>query len=95
MRVAKTIGLDETTERELRVLAKRRTVEARLQQRAHVVLLAAAGWENKDIAVEAGPDRRQVALWRERFLAGGIDALRRDAPRSAPCANMTCCTYPR
>ena len=76
MRVAKTIGLDETTERELRVLAKRRTVEARLQQRSRVVLLAAADWQNKDIAVEAGPDRRQVALWRERFLAGGIDALR-------------------
>ena len=76
MRVAKTIGLDETTERELRVLAKRRTVEARLQQRARVVLLAAEGWQNKDIAVEVGLDRRQVALWRERFLAGGLDALR-------------------
>ena len=76
MRVAKTIGLDETTKRELRVLAKLRTVEARLKQRSRVVSLAAADWQNKDIAVEAGPDRRQVALWRERFLAGGIDALR-------------------
>jgi len=43
VRVAKTIELDEHTERELRVLAKRRTVEARLQQRALVVLLAAEG----------------------------------------------------
>ena len=62
MRVAKTIELDERSERELRVLAKRRRVEARLQQRALVVLLAAKGWQNKDIAVEAGLDRRQVAL---------------------------------
>ncbi len=89
MRVAKTIELDEDTERELRALAKRRTVEARLQQRATVVLLAAEGRQNKDIAVEAGLDRRQVALWRERFLSGGIDALRKDAPRSGRPATIT------
>ena len=89
MRVAKTIELDELTERELRVLSKRRTVEARLQQRAMVVLLAAEGRQNKDIAVEAGLDRRQVALWRERFLAGGVDALRKDVPRSARPATIT------
>ncbi len=89
MRVAKTIELDEHTERELRVLTKRRTVEARLQQRALVVLLAAEGRQNKDIAIEAGLDRRQVALWRQRFLAGGIDALRKDAPRSGRPATIT------
>lgn len=89
VRVAKTIELDEHTERELRVLAKRRTVEARLQQRALVVLLAAEGGQNKDIAIEAGLDRRQVALWRQRFLAGGIDALRKDAPRSGRPATIT------
>jgi hypothetical protein len=43
MRVAKTIKLDENTERELRVLAKRWRVEVRVQQRALVVLLAAPG----------------------------------------------------
>jgi transposase len=89
MRVAKTIELDERSERELRVLAKRRRVEARLQQRALVVLLAAKGWQNKDIAVEAGLDRRQVALWRQRFLDGGIDALRKDAPRSGRPSTVT------
>ena len=89
MRVAKTIELDEHTERELRVLVKRRTVEARLQQRALVVLLAAEGRQNKDIAVEVGLDGRQVAMWRERFLAGGIEALRKDAPRSGRPATIT------
>ena len=69
------------------MLAKGRRVEARLQQRARVVLLAAKGWQNKDIAVEVGLDRRQVALWRQRFLDGGIDALRKDAPRSGRPAN--------
>jgi len=51
----------------LRVLSKRRRIEARLQQRARVILLAAQGWQNKDIAIEVALDRRQVALWRQRF----------------------------
>ena len=89
MRVAKTIELDEHIERELRVLAKGRRVQARLQQRALVVLLAAKGLQNKDIAIEAGLDRRQVALWRQRFLDAGIDALRKDAPRSGRPATVT------
>jgi transposase len=89
MRVAERIELDAATERELRVLSKRRRVEARLQQRARVILLAAQGWQNKDIAVEVDLDRRQVALWRSRFLQGGIDALRHDAPRSGRTPTVT------
>ena len=82
MRVAKTIELDAQTDRELRVLSQRKRIEVRLQQRARIVLLAAKGKRNKEIAAEVGLDRRQVALWRARFLKGGIDALRKDAPRS-------------
>ena len=82
MRVAKTIVLDAQSERELRALSQRKRIEVRLQQRARIVLLAASGLQNKDIATEVGLDRRQVALWRARFLEGGIDALRKDAPRT-------------
>ena len=89
MRVAETIELDTETERELRALSKRRRIEARLRQRAQVILLAAQGWQNKDIAVEVDLDRRQVALWRSRFLQGGIDALRQDAPRSGRTPSAT------
>jgi transposase len=89
MRVAKTIELDEQTERELRVLSKRRRIQARLRQRALVVLLAGKGSQNKDIAVKAGLDRRQVALWRQRFLDGGIAALGKDAPRTGRPARVT------
>src|SRR5438046_6428517 len=88
MRVAEAIELDEHTARELRVLAKGRRVEARLQQRARIILLAANGMQNKDIAVEVDLDRRQVAQWRQRFLEGGIDALRKDAPRSGRPATI-------
>ena len=89
MRVAEKIELDAATERELRVLSKRRRIEARLQQRARVILLAAQGWHNKEIAAEVNLDRRQVALWRSRFLQGGIDALRQDAPRSGRTPTVT------
>ncbi len=89
MRVAKTIKLDAQTERELRILSQRRRVEARAQQRARAILLAAKGWQNQDIAVEVKLDRRQVALWRHRFLEGGIQALLRDAPRSGRKPRMT------
>jgi hypothetical protein len=47
MRADEVIELDERNERELRVLAKRRRIEARLQQRTLVVLLAVTGWQNK------------------------------------------------
>jgi transposase len=89
MRVAKPIELNDDTERELRSLTKGRRVEVRLQQRALVNLLAAEGMQNKDIAAQADLDRRQVALWRQRFLDGGVDALRKDAPRSGWPATIT------
>ena len=89
MRVAEKIELDAGIERELRVLSKRRRIEARLQQRARVILLAAQGWQNKEIAVDVGLDRRQVALWRSRFAQGGINALRQDAPRSGRTPTVT------
>lgn len=89
MRVAVKIELDAQAERQLRILSKRRRVEARVQQRAEVILLAAKGWRNKDIAAEVRLDRRQVALWRRRFLDGGIEALRRDAARSGRTPSVT------
>jgi transposase len=88
MRVAKQIELEAQVERQLRILSRRRRIEARPQQRARIVLLAAKGLQNKEIAVEVGLDRRQVALRRQRLLDGGIDALRKDAPRSGRPASV-------
>jgi transposase len=89
MRVAETINLDAPTQRALRILSRRRRIEVRLAQRARVILLAAQGRQNKDIALEVGLDRRQVALWRRRFLEGGIDTLRQDAPRPGRTPTIT------
>lgn len=89
MRVAEAIETDAQTERELRALSKGRRVQARVQQRAKLILLAAQGWQNKDIADEVQLDRRQVALWRQRFMEGGVQALLQDAPRSGRAPSVT------
>jgi transposase len=89
MRVADAVEPDAQTERELRTLSKGRRVEARVQQRASVILLAARGWQNKDIAEEVKLDRRQVALWRRRFIEGGLLALLQDAARSGRTPSVT------
>lgn len=89
MRVAEAIELNAKTERALRTLSNGRRVEARIQQRARIILLAAQGWQNKDIAVEVKLDRRQVALWRRRFIDDGVQALLRDAPRTGRTPSLT------
>jgi transposase len=89
MRVAEAIELDAQTERELRTLSKGRRVEARVQQRASVILLAAQGWQNKDIAEAVKLDRRQVAVWRRRFIEGGLQVLLQDAARSGRTPSVT------
>ena len=62
MQVDEKIEIDEKMGRELHALSKGRRVQAPAQQRANVILLAAQGWQNKDIAVEVKLDWRQVAL---------------------------------
>ena len=89
MRVAEAIELDAQTERALRTLSKGRRVVARVLQRASVILVAAPGWQNKDIADAVKLDRRQVALWRRRFIEGGLDALLQDAVRSGRTPSVT------
>jgi transposase len=50
-------------------------------QRAKIILAAAAGRENKDIAREFGCGRRTVGLWRNRFVAARLAGIEHDAPR--------------
>jgi len=50
--------------------------------RARIVLLAAQGISDKDIAEKLDTDRRVFARWRASFLAAGVDGLLQDASRS-------------
>jgi transposase len=81
MRVAKPVKLSADDDRRLRILSKRKRVEARVQMRARIVLLAADGMLDKDIAQQLDTDRRVAARWRARFLAAGVDGLLQDATR--------------
>ena len=49
--------------------------------RARIVLLAAQGLPNAEIARRCGTSRPTVGDWRARYVAGGITALH-DQPRS-------------
>jgi transposase len=48
---------------------------------ARIVLLAAAGMSDTDIAAKLLTDRRVAARWRARFLASGVEGLMQDATR--------------
>ena len=81
MRVAQPVQLNAEDDRRLRILSKRKRVEARVQMRARIVLLATDGMSDKDIADKLDTDRRVAARWRARFLATGVDGLLQDATR--------------
>jgi transposase len=60
--------------------ARGRSAPVRLMQRAKIVLLAAKGQENKAIAAALGVTRQLVGRWRNRYVAGGLAGIERDAP---------------
>ena len=84
LRVAPTISLTDEQGRELTRLARSKRTSVRLAQRAQIVLLAAQGLQNRDIAEQLGIGRVQVARWRERYLELGLQGIERDLPRGAP-----------
>lgn len=47
-----------------------------------MVLRAACGKQDIEIAEELGISNQKAARWRKRFLAARIEGLERDAPRS-------------
>lgn len=81
MRRACTITLTEEDRTTLERWSRARSTEARLVERARIVLLAAEGRENKDIAAELGITRATVGRWRDRYAARGVAGIEKDAPR--------------
>ena len=59
-----------------------RLIPVRQHLRSRIVLMAADGLPDAEIARRLQIDKRTVRLWRERFAREGLDALRRDAPRT-------------
>jgi transposase len=81
MRRAREITLHDADRTILERWSRGRSAPARLVMRARIVLAAAEGKENKDIAAELKITRGAVARWRDRFAELGVAALEKDAPR--------------
>jgi transposase len=65
----------------LRSWVRSRTVATGLAQRARIVLLAADGLSNTEIAVRVGVTRQTVVSRRASYARRGLEGLR-DAPRA-------------
>jgi transposase len=80
-RVAAAIDLSAEEERELRAVLRTPSASQQQAVRARIVLRAADGATNTQIAAEVGVSLPTVGLWRRSFCERGLDGLV-DAPRS-------------
>jgi len=80
-RRADRVEFSEEDRKRLEVLVKSRTDEARLVERARMVLMCLDGKKVIDIARECRTRSNTVIYWRNRFKNGGVTALG-DLPRS-------------
>src|SRR5512135_502344 len=87
MSLAPALILREGDRDRLAELARLPSVPSGLAKRARMVLLAADGVPNAEIARVAGVSRPTVIAWRDRYEAGGIPALE-DARRSGRPAEI-------
>ena len=79
MRVAVNVTVTDEQRPVLESWARGRSTPVRLMQRAKIVLLAAAGQENKGIAAQVGVTRQLVGRWRTRFAELGLTGISKDA----------------
>ena len=80
MPVAAPLVLREGDRGRLEALARSTSVRASVAHRARIVLMSAEGLTNTEIARRTGSSRPTVISWRNRYAAGGINALG-DLPR--------------
>lgn len=72
MRVTAEVVLTEQQRSELSAYARRRSVALGLVERANIILQAAEGKQDQEIAAALKLGRHTVARWRARFLQHGI-----------------------
>src|SRR5271154_1937096 len=89
MRVAPAIKLSAEAQLALEKLSRRRTTPIRVVQRSRIILLAAEGLQNKEIAERLKIAPRMAALWRDRFGERGVEGLMKDTPRPGRTARIS------
>lgn len=81
MRVASPVVVSDSERQTLQRWSRGRSTPARVVLRAKIILSAAAGMRNQDIAQQVGTSRLTVGLWRRRFLQQRLAGIEKDAPR--------------
>ena len=89
MRIAPAITLSSDQQAALERWARNRSLPARVVERARIVLLAAAGQQDKQIAAAMKMTPKKVSRWRSRFLTLGLAGLERDASRPGRSPTIT------
>ena len=79
MSVAAPLVLREGDRPRLEAMLRSSSIRAGLASRARIVLLAADGLPNAEIARRTGTSRPTVVDWRARYVAGGVAALQDQA----------------
>src|SRR5215210_180063 len=93
---AQPLGLRSGDRELLESWTRSSSIRAGLAQRARIVLLAADGMSNTEIAERVGVSRPTVIAWRERYTTSGLEGLgdgqRSGRPRTVDRARILAAT---
>jgi len=78
---AEPIVLTPSQRRQLEQIARNPRTTQKVALRVAIILGAAEGVSNRELARRLGTTRPTVLLWRKRFEQAGVEGLLRDAPR--------------
>jgi transposase len=81
MRVAPLIQLTKVEHNKLQRLSKARSSSIRLRERSAMILLAAEGLENREIARRLKQDPGKVGRWRQRYAQLRLEGILKDKTR--------------
>src|SRR5271169_427075 len=73
--VARSIGIDSDTRRQVEAFARSHSLPHALVIRAKLILMACDGMKSIDIAEKIGLSRGSVGKWRTRFIKRGLNGL--------------------
>jgi transposase len=89
MCVAPPVVLDSEQRKTLDQWARSRSLPVRQVQRARIILLAADGKQDLEIAAAVNISNQKAARWRKRFLKKGFAGLEKDATRPGRTPTIT------
>jgi len=92
MRVARPVVLNAEQKEALEQCARARSLSVRMVERARIVLLAATGKQDKNVAAALNITAHKAARWRNRFLDLGMAGLEKDAPRAGRTPSIPAAT---